>query len=258
MRLAAVGELEGQRAGAGLIVRSRRRRPADIHDHGATPVRQAAVAGMDRVHERPALDPVEVENGAHLGRSRIGHPVERGQPTVAMQEEAQARHHALQRAIEAGRHLDAGLVEHGANGKQVEQDVEQDLRTARAVAAVGQDLVLQLRRQPRRGERPLGVEAGQGEAGIGQRDGAGEPRAMVGLANELARQGARFGRGGGHEALVEIGRGAMQQELRVAHPGGQAPAGDGGGKRQSGMALAGDRPFADQRAALGPGQFAAA
>jgi hypothetical protein len=126
------------------------------------------------------------------------------------------------------------------------------------VAAVGEDLVLQLRRQPRRGERPLGVEAGQGEAGIGQRDGAGEPGAMVGLANELARQGARFGRGGGHEALVEIARGAVQQELGVAHPGGQAPAGDGGGKRQSGMVLAGNRPFADQRAALGAGQFAAA
>jgi hypothetical protein len=106
---------------------------------------------MDRVDERPALDLVEIENGAHLAGSRIGHPVKGGKPAVAMQEEAQHRHHALERAIEFRRHLDLGVIEHGADGKQVEQDVEQDLRTARAVAAVGEDLVVKLRRQPRRG-----------------------------------------------------------------------------------------------------------
>jgi hypothetical protein len=253
----AVGELEGERAGAGLIVRSRRRRPADIHDDGAAPVRQAAVAGMDRVHERPALDPVEVENGAHLADRRIGHPVEGREPAVAMQEEAQARHHALQRGIEAGRHLDAGLVEHGADGKRSSRMSSRawGLRERWPPSARIWSSSSAVSRAAASGHCDVRPDS---EARIGQRDGAGEPGAMVGLANQLARQRARFRRGGRHEALVEIGRGAVEHELRVAHPGGQAPAGDGGGERQPGMVLAGDRPFADQRPALGPGQFAAA
>ena len=145
--LAARRHLERQAAGMRAARDLGGRRQAGIGDHRRAAHRQPLVAGMRRVQQRRAGGVVMAQDGGDAVVDRRAHAVEAGEAAVLVAEEAQRRQHALDRADQRGRRR-LGLVGVGlAQRQEVGQQFQHRHRIARDMAAVRQDLPLELARR---------------------------------------------------------------------------------------------------------------
>ena len=94
------GQLERQAAGVRLVAQRQRRRRSGIDDQQGIADLHALIAGVRRIRDRRAA---RIVVGEH-GRDQIGagrpHAVEQREVAVAVAEEAQHRHHAVDRIVQ--------------------------------------------------------------------------------------------------------------------------------------------------------------
>ncbi len=142
------GKLERQKAGMGFLADRHRRQPAGVHQqHGAGGF-EPLIAGMRRIGDRIAARVIIGEHGGQqIGRGRA-HAVEQGEAAVAMAEEPQHRHHAIDGVEQAGGRGDVARGKHLSQRQQVGQQIDQRLGIAADMAAVGQDLAFEFLHQP--------------------------------------------------------------------------------------------------------------
>ena len=137
-------ELEREAAGVRFLAYRHRRRAAGIHQDQRARALQALVTGMGRVRERRAAGVVVGENGGdEIGRSRT-HAIEEREVAVAVPEEAQHRHHAIDGIEQRWRRHEIAGGERGPQRQEVNQQLDERTGIAADMAAVGQDLTRQL------------------------------------------------------------------------------------------------------------------
>ncbi len=162
-----------------LLTDGQRRRPAGIHDHQAAAGLKALKAGMGRVGERrPARVVIGQDGGEEVGLGRA-HAVEQREIAVAMPEEAQHRHHAVD-GIEQGlrrRHVARG--ERGAQRQEIHQQFDQRAGIAADMSAVGQDLPRQLIGQPLGRAANMTLLTGHAQGRVAERNRRLQPRHAV-------------------------------------------------------------------------------
>ena len=141
-------ELERQAAGMGFLAHRHRRTAAGVHQHQRAGALQALIAGMGRIRERRAAGIVIGQDGGQNIGLRGPHAVEQCEVSVAVPEEAQHRHHAIDGVEQRQRRRDVARGERGAQRQEIDQQFDERARIAADVAAVGQDLPRQLFRQP--------------------------------------------------------------------------------------------------------------
>ncbi len=117
-----------------------------IHDHQQVVGFEALIAGVRRVSERCAARVVVGEDGGDQIRRGRAHAVEVREVAVAVPEEAQHRHHAVDGVVERGRRRDVARGERLSQRQEIEQQFDQRAGIAADVAAVGQDLAVELGR----------------------------------------------------------------------------------------------------------------
>ena len=105
------------------------------------------VAGMRRVGERRAARVVIGQDGGEQVGRRRAHAVEQRESAVAVPEEAQHRHHAVDGVEQRRRRRDVARGERLPQRQQVDQQLDQRAGIAADVSAVGQDLPLAARRR---------------------------------------------------------------------------------------------------------------
>ena len=127
-----------------LLADRERRRAAGIHQDDGAGGFDALIAGMRRVGDRRAAGVVIGEDGGEQVGRRRPHAVEQREIAVAMPEEAQHRHHAVDGVEQRRRRRDVARREHLAQRQEIEQQLDQRARIAADMAAVGQDLPLEL------------------------------------------------------------------------------------------------------------------
>ena len=103
--LAAERKLECQAARMRFFGKSRRRRAPGIDNERAPPRFHPLVAGIRRVQQRAAAHVVIGEHSRNQFRLRHAHAVEQGERSVAVAQEPQHRHHAVDGVEQSGRHL---------------------------------------------------------------------------------------------------------------------------------------------------------
>ena len=90
-------QFKREAAGMGVATDARRRRRAGVHDHGHRAGIEPLKAGMRHVRHRRTMRVVIREQGCdHVGW-RAAHAVEHREAAIAVTEEAQHRHHAVDR-----------------------------------------------------------------------------------------------------------------------------------------------------------------
>ena len=105
---------------------------------------------MRRVGDRRAARVVIGEHGGEQVDRRRPHAVELREIAVAVAEEAQHRHHAVDGVVERLRRLQMAGGEQLPQRQQVDQQFDQRAGIAADMAAVGQDLAAQFLDQPAR------------------------------------------------------------------------------------------------------------
>ncbi len=128
----------------GVVADVWRRRRAGVHDHGHGAGIEPLKAGMRHVRHRCAVGIVIGEQGRQQVGRRAAHAVEQRKAAVAVAEEAQHRHQAVDRVQQRRRRRDVAGGEGLPQRQQVDQKFDQRSRIARDVPAIGQDLPLQL------------------------------------------------------------------------------------------------------------------
>lgn len=175
-----------------------------------------------------------------------------------MAEEAQRRQHALDRADQSIRRR-FGLVGVGlAQRQQVGQKLQNGNRVARDVAAIGQDLPVQLLGEVAGGAAQHGRRRGQGECCKGERDARAQLLLAVGHFVGHGAQIADLQRQRLQVAAVEGKLGTLQHHRGMLQPGDDAARGDRRLPGDAGNAAAiGGNPVADQRTGIGGGKLGA-
>ena len=90
-------QFEREATGMRFLADIRRRRRPGVHDDGRRAGIEALEAGMRHVRHRHAVGVVIGEQGGHQVRGRVAHAVEQRKAAVAVTEETQHRHHAVNR-----------------------------------------------------------------------------------------------------------------------------------------------------------------
>ncbi len=154
-----------------------------------------------------------------------------------MAEEAQHRDHPVDRAHQHRRGRDAAGGDRLTDRQCVDEGVEHRGRIARDVAAVGEDLPLELVVEQLQGRLHMAVLAGERHRRGGKRQRGGEARhAVRGVAEGLAQQPDLTDQRA-QEAVVEAAVAAFEDQRRLGQPRQQA---------------AGDRRCARRSPATGP------
>ncbi len=250
----AGGYLEGKASGVGVMTCRRRRRRAGVHDDGQLAGLDALEPGVGHARHRIAVGIVIGQQGRDQVARRVAHAVEQRKAAVAVAEEPQHRHHAVDGVEQGRRRCDVAGREGLPQRQQIEQQFDQRAGIARDVPAVGQDLALQLVGQLSRGGANLLALVGKTERGITQRDQHLEPRQAVGDVDHGVAQITDFAGQRAQVAAVELAvgvgqhqRGLRQQRDDAAGQHVGAPA------HLAGAALIAE-PVFDQRAGIGAGQ----
>ena len=210
--VAAGGELEGKAAGVGLVAHQEGRRRAGVGDDEAGSRVEPLVARVARVRYRRAARVVIGEHGGEQIGRRRAHAVELREGAVAVTEEAQHRHHAVDGVLQRRRRRHVARLESLPQRQEIEQDLDQDARVAADMAAIGQDLPVELVGEPlgRRAQKPRLI--GKAEAGEGERHRRKQPRvAVAGLAHRAA-QVAHLARQALQESAIESVIGVLQDQ----------------------------------------------
>ena len=129
-----------------LLAHARSAAGAGIHQQQQVLGFDALIAGMLRVRDRRAARIVVGEQRREQIGRRRAHAVEEREIAVAVPEEAQHRHHAVDGVEQRRRRRDIARGEGLAQRQQVEQQLDQGAGIAADVAAVGEDLPLELGR----------------------------------------------------------------------------------------------------------------
>ena len=246
-------EFERQAAGMGLLAHHQRRRRTGVHQHQGAGALQALIAGMGSVRERSAAGVVIGQNGGDEVGGRRPHAVEEREIAVAVTEEAQHRHHAVDGIEQCRRRCDVARGERGAQREQVDQQFDEGAGIAADVAAVGQDLSRQLVREPLGGGADVALLARHAQCRVAERDRGLEARHPVARFRHGVAQVADLARQAAQEAAIEMHLGIVEHEGRLAEPRDDA-ASDHVGTPGNGILGAVERdPLVDQRAGIGAG-----
>ena len=120
-------QFERQAAGMRVLADIRRRRRAGVDDDGRRAGIEALKAGMRHVRHRRAVGVVIGEQRRHQIGRRAAHAVEQRETAVAVAEEAQHRHHAVDRVEQRRRRRDVAR----GKGLPQRQQVAAAVRPAR-------------------------------------------------------------------------------------------------------------------------------
>jgi hypothetical protein len=112
--------------------------------------------------------PVDRRDRGEIAGGRPARAVEQGELARPVPEEAQHRQHAVDRPVQGRRGVEAAAREEEPEREQVEQQLGERLRVPAEMAAVRQDLRLQLGREsadrpPERSLQPLAAEPGEAQ-----------------------------------------------------------------------------------------------
>ncbi len=190
-----------------------------------------------------------------VSRDRLGRPhaVEQRKAAVAVAEEAQHRHHAVDGVEQRRRRRNVAGRERGAQRQQVDQDLDQRTGIAADVAAVGQDLALELVAEPLGGAADVTLLARHAERRVGQRDRGLKARHAVARLRRRVAQVADLAGEAAQEAAIEphrpnssstSGAWLSQEMMRRATTSGRQATGSRELQRD---------PLVDQRARIGAG-----
>ena len=187
-----------------------RRRAAGIHDQHAAADLDALISRIGRVRQRrPAAVVVGQQREQQFG-GRRAHAVEMCKRPVGMAEEAQHRHHAVDGIEQRRRRRDVARRVGLAQRQQLEQYVDDGARIAADMAAVGQDLPLDLAAQPRGHRLDVARLTGDAQRGVAQRDASLHARdAAMGVARGVA-QITHLAHQAAHETPIEAHIGVLQ------------------------------------------------
>ena len=200
------------------------RRQAGVGDHRGAAHRQPLVARMRGVQQRRADGVVMAQDRGDAVVDRRAHAVEAGEAAVLMAEEAQRRQHPLDRADQRRRRL-LGLVGIGlAKRQQVGQQFQNRHRVARDVAAVRQDLPLDLVGKVAGGGAQRRRRDRQRQRREGQRDAGAQLLLAVRHLWRHRAEEADLHRQRPQEGAVERELGALQHDRRMLQPGDDALA----------------------------------
>ena len=253
--LPGAGQFEREAAGVGLARERRARRLACIHHQHGLARLDALVAGPGRVLERRGPRVVIGERCRHRVRLGRAHAIEQRQRAVAVSEQAQHRHHAIDGIEQHRRRLEAARRIGLSQGQQVVQQVDEHLRVAADVAAIGQDLAAEFVDEPARPALLRLAETFRAQAERGERDDDEQPvlgrrRGEIGTLQHRPMAADAF-----HELAVEGAVRARQNQRRLRQPREKTPRGDGRAPAERAVRPAPQAdPVGDQRAAVNAGQ----
>ena len=132
----------------GFMAGGDRRWSAGIHDDDRAGGFEPLIAGMRGVRDRrAACIIVGQDGGEQIGRRRT-HAVEQGKMTVAVAEESQHRHHPIHGIEQRRRGQRVARREDLPQRQQVDQNLDQRTRIAADMAAIGQNLPVELFAEP--------------------------------------------------------------------------------------------------------------
>ena len=208
---------------------------------------------MGRIRERGAAGIVIGQDGGQNIGLRGPHAVEQCEISIAVPEEAQHRHHAIDGIEQRQRRRDVARGERGAQRQEIDQQFDERARIAADMAAVGENLPGQLFRQPLGGGADVTLLARHAQRGVGERDGGLQTRHAVACMRHRTPEVADLPGQAAQKAAIELHVGIIEQQWRLAQPGDHA-SGDNVGSPGDGVAgiVEGD-PFVDQRAGIGAG-----
>ena len=123
-----------------FLTHCKRRRPAGIHDDDGPRALEPLVAGMGCIGERrPTRVVVRQDGGEQIG-PRGPHPVEQREIAIAVAEEAQHRHHAIDRIEQRRRRRNVARGECRAQRQKIDEELDEGAGIAADVPAVREDL----------------------------------------------------------------------------------------------------------------------
>ena len=126
-----------------LLAHADRRGAAGIGDQEQRAGLHALISAVRRIGERRAARVVVGEHGGQQIRRGRAHAVEQRKIAVAMPEETQHRHHAIDGVEQCRRRRHVAGGERLLERQEIEQELDQSRGIAADVAAVRQDLPLQ-------------------------------------------------------------------------------------------------------------------
>ena len=170
-----------------------------------------------------------------------------------MPEETQHRHHAIDGVEQRRRRRHVAGGERLLERQEIEQELDQSRGIAADVAAVRQDLPLQLLHQPPAHRLEHAGLAGDAQRRIGQRGHGLQPRQPVARARKRAAQITDLAREVANEAPIECGLGFLQHQRRLRQPRDDAPRHDLRPPRQRIPGPLQRDPLRHQRAGVRPG-----
>ena len=195
-----------------------RRRAAGIHQYQRAAGLDPLVAGMRRAGERRAARIVVGQHGGEdVGRGRT-HAVEQREIAVAVPEEAQHRHHAVDGVEQRRRRRDVARREDRAQRQEIGHQFEQRAGIAADMPAVRQDLALQLLGEPLGGGADVALLPRHAERSGEERDHHLKARHAVARIGHRMPQVAHLPGQAAHEAAIEPRVGFVEQQRRLAEP----------------------------------------
>jgi hypothetical protein len=202
------------------------RRRAGVDDDGGGAALQAHVAR--RGHRRGGLARLALIGQHHGERLAFAgvHAVEARQLTVAHAQPAQHRQHAVDGGDQGRVRLEAAGAEALPQRQHVEQQGDQRLGVATGVAAVSQDLALQLPNEVLLGDAEPALVARDAQARLHQSDQRHEPRAPVRRVAPGSGEIAGLVLQAQHDRRIASPVRPIEQESRVRQPGDHPPAYD--------------------------------
>ena len=248
-------QFERQAAGMGVVADAGRRRRAGVDDDSGLAGVEALEAGMRHVRHRRAVGVVIGEQrGEQVGRGRA-HAVEQGEIAVAVPEEAQHRHHAVDRIEQRRRRRDVARGKSLPQRQEVDQELDQRARIARDVAAVGQNLPLQFVGQLLGRGADVTRLVGEAQGRIAQRDQYLQLRHPVRNVDHGVAQEADLARQRPQVTAVELVVGLAQHQRRLRQQRDHAPRQHVGTARNGATLVGGVcDPVLDERARIRPRQ----
>ncbi len=171
-----------------------------------------------------------------------------------MTEEAQHRHHAVDRIQQRRRRRDVARGKGLPQRQQIAQQFDQRAGIARDVSAVGQDLPLQFVGQPRVAVADVARLIGEAQRGVAQRDQDLQPRHAVGDVEHGVAQIADLAGQPAQIAAIEFAVGVAEHQRRLRQQRDHAARQHVGAALERPLAGRIRDPVVDQRARIGAGQ----
>jgi hypothetical protein len=187
---------------------------------------QPLVPGMRSALHRLGAGVVVDEDGREVMRGGDPHAVEMRQRAVPMPEQAEHRQHAIDGADERLRGLKAAARLDLPKRQEIEQEIHEHARVAAGMAAVREDLTIELADEVSGRPTEKTAEALAAQARIAERDGSNEPsvgrRSGMHVAVEVADHAPKSA----HQAAIELSIGTVEEERGLGKESEKTTSGD--------------------------------